>query len=112
MEIKYFTYLVIAISLASISQILLKISANRVYKRITNEYINSYVIIGYIMLLMSTLFTTLGYKKIPLSYTPFFNGIGYVLIGVMSYTILKEKITKKQIYGYILIIIGMIVMTV
>lgn len=48
-------------------------------------------------------------KVVPLSMAAILNSLGYVLVAVLSYIFLKEKLTKKQLLGMTLIIIGIIV---
>ena len=49
--------LILSVFIASVSQILLKISANKTYSSRIREYLNVYVIFGYGLLFLSTLLT-------------------------------------------------------
>ena len=52
---KYMLLLVASVIVASLSQILLKKSASKTYTSVIREYLNAYVIIGYGMMVLSTL---------------------------------------------------------
>lgn len=54
---KYMFLLVASVIVASLSQILLKKSASKAYTSVIREYLNAYVIIGYGMMVLSTLLT-------------------------------------------------------
>ena len=59
--------LLISVFIASISQILLKKSANKEYNKKMYEYLNIWVITAYFLLLLSTFLTMLAYRKLQLS---------------------------------------------
>ena len=62
--------LILSVFIASVSQILLKISANKTYSSRIREYLNVYVIFGYGLLFLSTLLTMIALKRVPLSWSP------------------------------------------
>lgn len=105
----YAVVFILSVLVASISQIMLKLAAKKKHKNIFMEYLNLNVILGYGMMIISSLLTTIAYKGVPLSYGPIFNSLGYLAIGILSWLILKEKITKKKFLGYVLIMIGIII---
>lgn len=99
----------VSVLVASISQILLKISANKEHKNIIKEYLNPHVILGYILLFASTILTILALKGMELKNLPIIEASGYIYVLIFSALVLKEKITKKKIIGNIIIILGIIV---
>lgn len=98
-----------SVLIASISQIILKISAKSNHKNIVREYVNKYVIFGYLLMFISSFLTTIAYRGIPLSYGPIINSLGYLIVGFLSRAILKEKVTKRKILGYVLIVLGVLI---
>lgn len=108
----YMLVFIFSIFIASISQIILKLSTRRKYKNVFMEYLNINVILGYGLMLMSSLLTTIAYKGVPLSYGPIFNSFGYLFVGSLSWLILKEKVSKRKLLGYILIIAGIIISSI
>ncbi len=97
--------------LSSISQVVLKTSANEEHKSFIKEYLNVRVITAYAMFFASTIITVFAYKYVPLSLGPVLESAGYVFVAVLSYFILKERLTKKQIIGMVLIIAGVLVVS-
>lgn len=101
--------LLLSVFLASVSQILLKISANKSYPSKIREYLNIPVICGYGLLFVSTLLTMVALKRVPLSWSPVVESASYLFVSVMGYLVLKEKFTKKKIMGLLVILIGVLV---
>lgn len=99
-----------SVLVASISQIILKTSANKNHTSIIREYVNPHVIIGYGMLLMSTVLTLFAFQS-GLEYKsgPLIESTGYIFIMVLGRIILKEKITRKKIIGNALILAGIFI---
>ena len=108
---KYVFLLLFSVFIASCSQILLKISANKKRKNKIQEYLNFYVIIAYFIFFSSTIFTVIAYKGVELKYGAIIESAGYIFILVLSKLILKEKITRNKLWGIALIIIGIIIFT-
>ncbi|MBR3017545.1 MAG: EamA family transporter [Clostridia bacterium] len=103
---KYYLFLLGSVVLASVSQILLKISAKKSHGSFLEEYLNGFVIVGYALLAGSTLMTITAYRGIEFKNGPIIEALGYILVMALSYFILKEKINKRRIIGYILILVG------
>lgn len=101
--------LIFSVFVASVSQILLKISANKRYSSKLREYLNVHVICGYGLMLVSTLLTMVALKRVPLSWSPAIESASYLFVSVMGYFVLKEKFTKKKIMGLLVILIGILV---
>ena len=102
-------YCIIFISsvfLASVSQIILKISAKKQYPCKIKEYLNPHVITAYIMFFSCTFVSVYCLRVLPLNYLPILESSGYIFVAVMSYFILKEKLSRKKIMGLVLILIG------
>lgn len=97
------------VTIAAFSQILLKSSANRPHEGFWKQYLNWRVITGYVMLLVSMLFSIWAYSGMEYKYGPAIESIGFGLVAFLSWLILKEKLTKKKIIGIALIVGGLIV---
>lgn len=98
-----------SVVISSVSQILLKKSANRSYKSLWKEYFNIYVIAGYTLLVLSTFCVIYAYRGIAYKNGPIIEALGYVFIMILSSIFLGEKVTKKKIVGNILILLGILV---
>lgn len=98
-----------SVLIASCSQILLKISANRTYPNRFREYWNVPVVTGYGLLAVSMLLTMIAYRGVPLSFGPVIEALGYVFVGILGYVFLREKLTGRKLAGMFLIIAGIII---
>lgn len=99
----YILLFIISIIIASFSQILLKKGSQK-----KNIYINSFTIIGYIIMVISTLLTLIAYKFVDLSMAAVLQALSFVFVALFSAFILKETINKTTILGISMIIIGVI----
>ena len=100
---------ILAVFLSSISQIILKSSANKKYETRLKEYLNPRVITAYGIFFMTTLVAIYAYKGIPLSLGPILETTGYLWISLLGYFILKEKISRKKMLGLGIVIVGILV---
>lgn len=101
-----------SIFVSSVSQILLKKSAQKEYPSKLREYLNPLVIIAYGLFFGSTLITMYALRVVPLSMSPILESVGYIFVAVLSFLFLKEKLTRKQVLGMAVIIIGIIVYSI
>ena len=98
--------LVLSVVVASLSQILLKKSASKTYSSVLREYLNPYVIIGYGMMVVSTLLTVGGYAGLEYKNGAVVESLGFVLVMLLSRFFFGEKITRKKLLGNALILLG------
>lgn len=106
---KYILLFVFSVFVSSVSQTMLKHSANKTYNNPIKEYMNPFVITAYAFFLGSTIMTTLAYKYVPLSLGPVIEASGYFFVAILGYYFLKEKITKRKLLGLLVILAGIIV---
>ena len=95
--------------ISAISQILLKKSSQKEYKSRLSEYLNPYVVVAYIIFFLATLCTVFAYKYMPLSMGPVLGAVEYIFVAVLSWFLLKEKISKKKLFGLLIIVFGVFV---
>lgn len=105
----YVVVFLVSVFIASVSQIILKKSANKTYENKLQEYLNLPVITAYGLFFGSSLLTVLAYKGVPLSLGPILEATGYIWVAVLGFLFLKEKISKKKIIGMAIIVAGIIV---
>ena len=98
-----------SVLISSISQILLKKSADRTYDSRLKEYLNPLVIVAYIMFFCSMMITMYCYRYVDVSAGPIFESAGYVFVGILGFIFLKEKFTIKKTIGMVLILLGIVV---
>ena len=98
----------VSVFVSSVSQIILKNSANKEHGSAIKEYLNLQIIGAYSLFFLSTLMTVFSYKGVPLSMGPILETTGYIWVSVLGYIFLKEKISKQKLCGLIMIIAGII----
>ena len=107
--VKYSLIMVCGALISAVSQIMLKKSAQRQYENKLMEYLNPLVIIAYILFFGTTLISMYALKVVPLSMAPILEASGYIFVAVLSYIVLREKMTRRQLIGMALILCGIVV---
>jgi drug/metabolite transporter (DMT)-like permease len=95
--------------LAALSQVLLKLSANKKHGSFWEEYLNVQVIVGYGLLLLTMFMNIFAYRGIEYKFGPILNSLSYVFVAFFGMVLLKEKLSKQKAIGLIMIILGVVV---
>lgn len=103
---------VFGVFISSVSQVILKKSADIKYDNALKEYLNPKVIFAYAIFFSATLLSIIAYKVIPLSMGPVLDATGYIFVTFFGVKIFKEKLTKKKGLALILIIVGILIFSV
>ena len=106
---KYIILFLAAVFISSVSQIMLKKSANKSYDSKLGEYLNPWVIVAYGLFFCATLVTVIAYKYVPLSLGPILESSGYFFVTILGMVFLKEKVGKKKAVGLLIILAGIII---
>ncbi|MCI8994106.1 MAG: multidrug ABC transporter [Lachnospiraceae bacterium] len=106
---KYMILLLLSVLVAAFSQILLKKSARITYDNVIREYVNPYVIVGYAMMVGSTLLTVAAYTGLDYKNGPVIEALGFPLVMVLGRVYFGEKLTPKKLLGNALILVGILV---
>ncbi len=101
--------LLCSVLISSVSQIMLKVSANKTWPNRLAEYFNPMVILSYGMFFLSTILTMLALRYVPLSMSPILESTSYIFVSIMGYFLLKEKFSKRKLTGLGLILVGIFV---
>lgn len=96
---------------SAISQVLLKQSANRIYKHPVLEYLNWRVLVAYSIFFTVLLINTYAYTQVEMKYGPVIDAFTYVFVLLLSVGILKEKVSRGKMIGNIIIVLGIIIYT-
>lgn len=107
--LNYVIVFLISVLVSSISQVILKTSANEEHDNKIKEILNAKVIFAYGLFFLATLLTMLAYRKVPLSMGAVLETTGYVYVALLGRFILHETLDKYKICGNLLIIIGIII---
>ena len=95
----------------AVSQVLLKQSAKQEHKSWIFEYLNWRVILAYGITFTVLLVNTYAFTRVDLKYGAVIDTFIYVFVMVLSYLILREKFTKGQLIGNLIIISGVLIYT-
>ena len=111
-EILLYSLIMLAgVFIASCSQILLKSAASRQYGNKVSEYLNARVIAAYVLFGVSMVASLFALRYVPLSHIPILESSVYIFILVLGRMFLKERISKRQLAGMVLIFAGIIIFT-
>ena len=105
----YLLCMLLSVSVASVSQILLKKSTFQKYDSIIREYLNPWVISGYGMLFLSMLISVYAYSGVDFKNGPVIESLGNVFVPVLSWLVFGEKLSVKKIAGILCIMMGIMV---
>lgn len=108
LDFHYF-FLIASVILASVSQVLLKKGAQKEYDSFWKEYLNPWVMGGYLLLFGSVFLTITGLRGLSYFNAPVVESLGYVLVPILSAVIFREKMTLRKSVGIGCIVLGMIV---
>lgn len=104
----YYLFGLGSVLVADISQLILKKAAVREYKSWLRSYLNFQVIFAYGLFFLSTILNVLALRRLPLSISPVWQSMGQVFVALLSYFVLRERITRRKLAGMLLIICGIL----
>lgn len=105
-EISYSLLLIFSTLISSISQVLLKKSADRTYNKRIQEYLNPLVIFAYFIFVISAVMTMVSYKIVSISTGAMLESSSYVFIFLFDRFLFRETVNIKKILSIATIIIG------
>lgn len=108
---KYMMLMLVCTAFSAVSQILLKQSANQEHTSMLREYLNWRVITAYLIFGLVLLANTYAYTKVEMKYGPVLDTITYVFVLLLSWLVLREKITKGKLIGNLIIVAGVLIYT-
>ena len=106
---RYLLCMLVSVSIASISQILLKKGTLQKYDSVLKEYFNPWVIGGYGMLFLSMLMSVYAYSGVDFKNGPVIEALGNVFVPVLSWFVFGEKLSVRKITGIFCIMLGIMV---
>lgn len=99
----------LSVVVASISQVLLKKSTLKTYDTVVKEYLNPYVVSGYVLLFVSMLLTVYAYSGMDYKNGPIIESMGNVIVLFLGYFVFGERISFRKLAGIVCIIAGIII---
>ena len=107
--IGHYLLFLLAVFIASVSQLMLKTSALKSHATTFREYANKTVAAAYSLFFAATALTVLAYRQVPLSMGPVLESAGYIFVTVLGVVCLKEKMSGRKLLGLLLIMLGVFV---
>ncbi len=98
-----------AVFIASLSQILLKQSAQMEHKNFIFKFLNWRVMLGYALLLGTTIINVFAYRGVELKVTPMIESTGIIWVTILAFFFFGERPDKRTILSVIITIIGILV---
>lgn len=107
----YLLFFIASAILASVAQVLLKKASLQQPEGVSywRSLLDWRVIVGYTLLMSTTLLGMLGYRRISLSVGALLNSFSYVFVGIFSVIFFKESVTPQKVMAYALIVLGVII---
>lgn len=101
---------ILGVLACSVSQLLLKTSANKEHRLKIFEIINPLVLFSYVVFFMALLINIWAMRKgVQLKEIAILESLGYILVPLLSFLVLKEHISKRMILAILIIISGVLV---
>ena len=88
--------MILAAFVTALSQILLKKSAMKEGGRLISQYLNAYVILGYLLMTAALVMNIWAYRTVEYHLGPLLNASSYIFVLVLGKLILREKITPTR----------------
>lgn len=104
--ILYACVLLLGVFIGAVSQVMLKIAANKKHSSKITEYMNPLVIGAYVLFVVTTFMSIFAYRKVPLSMGPVLEATSYLYVTFFGVRIFKEKINSKKIIALVMIVVG------
>lgn len=108
---KFYLVAIIAVVFTAISQLLLKFGAlhGKKINSFVRSYINAKTITGYFLLFVATLLNLYAFKYIELKKVVILLPATFLLVALLSCWLLKERFSKNQSIGSMVILAGIVV---
>lgn len=97
---------------SSVSQVLLKMASEKKYDNFIGQYLNSTVIVAYVIFFIGNLAAIYTYKVIPLSLGGILDATGYIYTMIFGVVIFKERLNTRKIVSIILILSGIVIYSI
>lgn len=99
----------LSVFVSSVSQILLKKSAQEDHKSRLAEYLDLRVVIAYGLFFGATLITVVALRYVPVSLGTVLESAGYLFVTVLGVLFLKERVSKRKWLGLVIIVAGILI---
>ncbi len=108
-DFRYAFLLLFGVFISSVSQVMLKKSAERTYNSTIEEYFNPLVVGAYFLFVCTTFLSIFSYRGIPLSMGPILEATSYIYVTVFGLKIFHEKMNARKWLALFVILLGIFV---
>ena len=106
----YYLLVISSVFLAACAQMLLKQGARQEYARWWRQYINGWVIGGYMIMLATMVVNIFAMSKgVQIKELSIIESMSYLFVPTMSFILFKEKLSWRKLLAIVIIITGVIV---
>ena len=106
----YYLLVILSVFLAACAQMLLKQGARQQYATWRRQYMNGWVIGGYVIMFGTMLMNIFAMSKgVQIKELSIIESMSYLFVPTLSFVIFKEKLTWRKVCAIAIIIIGVIV---
>ena len=103
----------LGVFISSCAQLLMKASAvKKKQSSILEKFLNIRIMTAYSMMMLSSLISVLCLRYLQLKYVPMIEATGFLWVPLLSFLILREKPTRYNVIGGIIIVSGVILFTI
>lgn len=102
----YALLLFLSVFISALSQVLLKKSAMEPHKNIVREYLNAKVISAYLLFFAAVFIDLAALRYVPASFVPVAETSSYAFLMIFGRIIFKEKISRRQAAGMVIVVAG------
>lgn len=106
---KYWLMLFAAVVISTVSQVLLKRGTQRKRNTFWDDYLNPWVIAGYVLMVISTICVIFAYRGVDYKNGPVVESLGFIFVLFLGRVFFGERLTAKKIIGTLVIVAGIIV---
>ncbi len=107
---KYYLFVILGIFACSLSQLLLKRSANNKHTSRIYEMINPLVIMAYSIFFCSLIINIWAMRHgVQLKEMAMLESLGYIFVPLLSIVLLKEQLYIRTVIGIVIVFFGLIV---
>lgn len=108
----YYLAALLGIFLTAVCQILLKQGARSSGKGLLLLYFNKFTVVAYLLFIIVTLLGLYAYQKLPIKAWVMLAPLTLVLVALFSFWFLRERLTRIQLVGCLIILIGVSIFNV
>ncbi len=95
--------------MAGFGQVALKKAAMELGRSLLGQYANGNVLLGYALMICSMGMISVAYRGVSLKVAPALDSLGFVIVPMLSWLFLGEKVTLVKGAGFLLIICGVLI---